>query len=162
MIGNANRKYFRFLGTKNIKFPVQQLQDSVKFTVFCAMSKNKVWSPFFLHEKSVSESSFLDILSLRLMPRLRSIATTLFSNWMVHHHTGYVNKLSRSRSSLPMLKFRHQHATDPIATIKLWFNTMWSFSLELRKWYLIYPSCSYWSTGVETVYHIHYHSTFLT
>ena len=49
---------------------VQHERDSPKLNIFCAISKNKVYGPFFFHENTVTGTSYLDMLQLWLFPQL--------------------------------------------------------------------------------------------
>ncbi|CAH2000060.1 unnamed protein product [Acanthoscelides obtectus] len=68
--GRVNSHNIRIWGTENAHMIVQHERDSPKLNVFCAISKNKVYGPFFFHENTVNGSSYLDMLHLWLFPQL--------------------------------------------------------------------------------------------
>jgi len=49
-----------------------------KVNVFCAVSTQKVYGPFFFAEETVTGMTYLDILQLWLMPQLPNIPTFIF------------------------------------------------------------------------------------
>jgi hypothetical protein len=52
-----------------------RLKDSPKFNVFCAISSQKMYGPFFFAEGTINGMTYLDMLQLWLMPQLQSIPT---------------------------------------------------------------------------------------
>jgi hypothetical protein len=57
---------------------VEHQRDSPKVNVFCAISSQKVYSPFFFAEETVTGKTYLDMLQLWLMPQLQNISTFIF------------------------------------------------------------------------------------
>ncbi|PSN47677.1 hypothetical protein C0J52_18682 [Blattella germanica] len=49
---------------------LQQVRDSPKINVFCAVSHTKVYGPFFFSEQTVNGARYLDMLQIWLMPQL--------------------------------------------------------------------------------------------
>ena len=60
----------RLWGTENPRAIVALERDSPKVNVFCAMSQTKLYWPFFFCEKTVTGTSYLDMLQLWLFPQL--------------------------------------------------------------------------------------------
>jgi hypothetical protein len=50
----------------------------LKKTVFCAISSQKVYGPFFFAEETVTDTICLETLQLWLMPQLQNIPTFIF------------------------------------------------------------------------------------
>lgn len=68
--GKVNRHNVRIWGTENPRESVEHERDSPKLNVFCAVSKKKVYGPFFFQEATVRGNAYLDMLSEWLMPQL--------------------------------------------------------------------------------------------
>lgn len=68
--GKVNRHNVRVWGTENPRETVQHIRDSPKVNVFCALSCEKVYGPFFFQEPSVTGRIYLDMLTEWLMPQL--------------------------------------------------------------------------------------------
>ena len=68
--GKVNRHNVRLWGTENPRAIVALERDSPKVNVFCAMSQTKLYGPFFFCEKTVTGTSYLDMLQLWLFPQL--------------------------------------------------------------------------------------------
>ena len=68
--GVVNRHNVRIWGSQNPRAFVMLVRDSPKVNVFCAMSQTKVYGPFFFGEKTVTGTSYLDMLTLWLFPQL--------------------------------------------------------------------------------------------
>jgi hypothetical protein len=68
--GEVNRHNVRLWGTANPRALVALERDSPKVNVFCAMSETKLYGPFFFCEKTVTGTSYLDMLQLWLLPQL--------------------------------------------------------------------------------------------
>lgn len=49
---------------------VEQLRDSPKVNVFCAISRLKVYGPFFFEESTVTGATYHQMLTKWLMPQL--------------------------------------------------------------------------------------------
>jgi hypothetical protein len=58
--------------------PVEHQRDSPKVNVFCAISSQKVYSPFLFAGETITGMTYLDILQLWLMPQLQNIPTFIF------------------------------------------------------------------------------------
>lgn len=69
--GKVNRHNVRIWGTENPRASLQHIRDSPKVNVFCAVSREKVYGPFFFHEVSVTGVIYLDMLHEWLMPQLQ-------------------------------------------------------------------------------------------
>jgi hypothetical protein len=54
--------------------------------VFCAVSSQKVYGPFFFAEKTVAGMTYLAMLQLWLMPKLQNITTFIFQQDPAHFH----------------------------------------------------------------------------
>jgi hypothetical protein len=68
--GAVNRRNVRIWGSENPHAYVQHQRDSPKVNVFCAISSQKVYGPFFFSEETVTGMAYLDMLQLLLMPQL--------------------------------------------------------------------------------------------
>lgn len=68
--GKVNRHNVRIWGTENPKAYVEHVRDSPKVNVFCAISREAVYGPFFFTETTVTGMIYLDMLQLWLMPQL--------------------------------------------------------------------------------------------
>ena len=68
--GNVNTHNVRIWGSANPHEMVQLQRDSPKLNVFCAISRRKVYGPFFFSEATVTGVSYLDALQLWLFPQL--------------------------------------------------------------------------------------------
>jgi hypothetical protein len=55
---------------------VEDQHDSTKVNVFCAVSSQKVYGPFFFAEETVTGMTYLDML--QLMPQLQNKPTFIF------------------------------------------------------------------------------------
>lgn len=69
--GKVNTHNVRIWGSENPHEVVALQRDSPKLNVFCAISKRKVYGPFFFGEKTVTGNSYLDMLQLWLFPQLQ-------------------------------------------------------------------------------------------
>jgi hypothetical protein len=54
---------------------VEHQRDSPKVNVFCAISSQKVYGPFFFAEETITGMTYLDMLQLWIMPQLQNIQT---------------------------------------------------------------------------------------
>lgn len=70
--GKVNRHNVRIWGTDNPHSFVQHVRDSPKLNVFCAVSKFKVYGPFFFAEQSITGNIYLGMLENWLMPQLET------------------------------------------------------------------------------------------
>jgi hypothetical protein len=68
--GNVNRHYIRIWGSEKPVAVVEIERDSPKVNVFCAVSRRRVFGPFFFAEKSVTGQVYLKMLQNWLMPQL--------------------------------------------------------------------------------------------
>lgn len=70
--GKVNRHNVRIWGTEQPHEIVQHERDSPKFNVFCAVSREKVYGPFFFVENTVTGITYLDMLENYLFPQLET------------------------------------------------------------------------------------------
>jgi hypothetical protein len=68
--GKVNRHNVRVWETENPHDTFKHERDSPKVNVFCAISKKKVYSPFFFVENTLTGNSYLEMLTLCLLPQL--------------------------------------------------------------------------------------------
>lgn len=68
--GHVNTHNVRIWGSENPHEMVQLQRDSPKLNVFCAISRRKVYGPFFFGEATVTGTSYLDALQLWMFPQL--------------------------------------------------------------------------------------------
>lgn len=68
--GCVNTHNVRIWGSANPHEMVQLQRDSPKLNVFCAISRRKVYGPFFFGEATVTGASYLDALQQWLFPQL--------------------------------------------------------------------------------------------
>lgn len=68
--GKVNRHNVRVWGSENPHAYVEHVRDSPKVNVFCAISREAVYGPFFFAETTVNGMTYLDMLQLWLMPQL--------------------------------------------------------------------------------------------
>lgn len=68
--GHVNRHNVRVWGSENPHQFQQFMRDSPKVNVFCAMSCEKIYGPFFFGEKTVTGDNYLDMLEIWLFPQL--------------------------------------------------------------------------------------------
>jgi len=76
--GAVKRHIVRIWGSENPHAYVEHQRDSPKVNVFCAISSQKVYGPFFSAEETVIGMTYLDMLQLWLMPQLQNILTFIF------------------------------------------------------------------------------------
>jgi len=69
--GKVNKHNVRIWGTENPRELVQYVRDSPKVNVFCAVSRRKVYGPFFPHENTVTGITYLDMFSEWLLPQMQ-------------------------------------------------------------------------------------------
>jgi hypothetical protein len=74
----VNRCNVRTWGSENPHAYVEHQCDSPKVSVFCAISSQKVCSPFLFAEETVTGMTYLDMLQLWLMPQLQNVLTFIF------------------------------------------------------------------------------------
>ncbi|GBN87611.1 hypothetical protein AVEN_135866-1 [Araneus ventricosus] len=68
--GKVNRHNVRVWGAEFPHVTVELERDSPKVNVFCAISKTKLYGPFFFIEEAVTGPAYLDMLQLWLFPQL--------------------------------------------------------------------------------------------
>jgi hypothetical protein len=76
--GAVNRRNARIWGSESPHAYVEHQRDSPKVNVFCEVSIQKVYGPFFFAEETDTGMTSLDMLQLWLMPQLQNIPTFLF------------------------------------------------------------------------------------
>ena len=76
--GAVNRRSVRIWGSENPHAYVEHQCDSPKVNVFCAISSQKAYGPFFFAEETVTGMIYLDMLQLWLMPQLQNVPTFIF------------------------------------------------------------------------------------
>jgi hypothetical protein len=76
--GAVNRRNVTIWGSENTHAYVEHQLDSPKVNVFCAISSQKVYSPFFFAEETITGMTYLGMLQLWLMPQLQNIPTLIF------------------------------------------------------------------------------------
>jgi hypothetical protein len=76
--GAVNYRNVRIWVSENPHAYVEHQRDSPKVNVFCAVSSQKVYGPFFFAEETVTGMTYLDMLQLWLMPHLQNIPTFIF------------------------------------------------------------------------------------
>jgi hypothetical protein len=69
--GKVNLHNGRVWGTGDPHVTLKHERDSPKVNVFCAISKEKVYGPFSLMENTITGNSYLDMLTLWLLPQLQ-------------------------------------------------------------------------------------------
>jgi hypothetical protein len=60
--GKVNTHNCRIWGSENPRASLEHVRDSPKVNVFCALSKEKVYGPFFFMEKTITGIVYLDML----------------------------------------------------------------------------------------------------
>lgn len=68
--GKVNKHNVRIWGSEKPNTCVQHVRDSPKVNVFCALSVQKVYGPFFFVEKTIGGFEYLDMLQQWLLPQL--------------------------------------------------------------------------------------------
>lgn len=68
--GKVNRHNVRIWSMENPCIIVEHERNSPKLNVFCAVSKTKVYGPFFINGNALKGTMYLDILDLWLFPQL--------------------------------------------------------------------------------------------
>ncbi|PNF41322.1 hypothetical protein B7P43_G17534 [Cryptotermes secundus] len=68
--GKGNTHNCRIWGKKNPRVSLEHVRDSPKVNVFCALSKESVYSPFFFMETTITGIVYLDMLQELLIPQL--------------------------------------------------------------------------------------------
>jgi hypothetical protein len=70
LCGKVNRHNLRFWGTENPRATLQHERDSPKVKVFCAITNRSAFGSFFFAETTVTGCTYLDMLSVWLLPQL--------------------------------------------------------------------------------------------
>ncbi|KAG8303110.1 hypothetical protein J6590_108196 [Homalodisca vitripennis] len=68
--GKMNTHNCRIWGNENPRESLERVRDNPKVNVFCAMSKFKVYGPFFFMERTVTGIIYLDMLQNFLIPQI--------------------------------------------------------------------------------------------
>jgi hypothetical protein len=68
--GKMNRHDVRVWGTENPHVTLEYERDSPEVNVLCAISKKKVYGPFFFVKNTVTGNSYLDMLTIWRLPQL--------------------------------------------------------------------------------------------
>lgn len=68
--GKVNTHNCRIWGSEPPHLQLQHVRASPKVNVFCALSKTKVYGPFFFQEKTVNGIVYLDMLEQFLIPQI--------------------------------------------------------------------------------------------
>ena len=66
----VNTHNCRIWGSEPPHLHLQHVRDSPKVNVFCALSKTKVYGPFFFQEKTINGFVYLDMLENFLIPQI--------------------------------------------------------------------------------------------
>lgn len=69
--GKVNRHNIRIWGTQSSHEIVEYARDSPKVNVFCAISNQKVYGPYFFTENTVNGGNYLEMLDSWLIPQLQ-------------------------------------------------------------------------------------------
>ena len=70
--GHVNHHNARIWGTEPPHETLEHIRDSPKVNVFCAVSQDKVYGPFFFEGKTVTGKSYLEMLQTWLFPLLNA------------------------------------------------------------------------------------------
>ena len=68
--GKVNRHNVRMWGTENPHLVIENVRDSLKVNVFCALLNEKAYGPIFFEEPTVNGMIYLHMLENWLMPQL--------------------------------------------------------------------------------------------
>ncbi|XP_021938078.1 uncharacterized protein LOC110838797 [Zootermopsis nevadensis] len=68
--GKVNTHKCRIWGSENPRAFLEFVRESPKVNVFCAISKDKVYGPFFFMEKTIAGIVYLDMFQQILIPQL--------------------------------------------------------------------------------------------
>jgi len=68
--GRVNTHNCRIWGSENPRVSLEHVRDSPKVNVFCALSKERVYGPFFFMETTITGIVYLDMLQEFLIPQL--------------------------------------------------------------------------------------------
>jgi hypothetical protein len=67
---------------------MEHVRDSPKVNVWCGVMCNMIIAPFLFAEKTVTGSSYLDMLQLYAFPQLEHLQPNVLFNKTVLHPTG--------------------------------------------------------------------------
>lgn len=67
LYGKVNRHNMRTWGTENLHAAFEQMRDSLKLNVLCAISNKKVYEPFFFAMSAVTGTSYFTMMQEWLM-----------------------------------------------------------------------------------------------
>uniref|UniRef100_A0A1B6F3H6 Uncharacterized protein n=1 Tax=Cuerna arida TaxID=1464854 RepID=A0A1B6F3H6_9HEMI len=70
LCGKVNRQNVRIWGSENQHVYIVWVRDSPKVNVFCAITYNNVYGPFFFMEQTINGMIFLDVMTEWLLPQL--------------------------------------------------------------------------------------------
>ena len=76
--GAVNHHSVRIWGSENPHAYVEHQRDTPKVNVFCTISNQKLYIPFFFAEETVTGMTYLNMLQLWLMPQLQNVPTFIF------------------------------------------------------------------------------------
>ncbi|PNF27089.1 hypothetical protein B7P43_G08552 [Cryptotermes secundus] len=68
--GNVNTHNCRIWGNENPRVALEHVRDSPNVNVFCTLSKERVYGPFFFMETTITGIAYLDMLQEFLIPQL--------------------------------------------------------------------------------------------
>jgi hypothetical protein len=98
LYGKVNRHNTGIRGSEKPVAAVEMERDSPKVNVFCAVSRRRVFGPFFLAEKSVTGEVYLKMLQNWSVPQLAEEEEFIFQQDGAppHWHMGVREYLSRN------------------------------------------------------------------
>ena len=67
LTGKVNKHNTCICGTEHLHSTLEHLRDSLKVNVLCAISKKRVYGPFFFEGTTVNSEAYLDMLQNWLM-----------------------------------------------------------------------------------------------
>lgn len=67
--GKVNRHNMRIWGSENPRKTIEHQRDSPKIIVWCAMSSDTIFGPFFFRESTVNSANYLDMLQNFAFPQ---------------------------------------------------------------------------------------------
>ncbi|KAJ4433763.1 hypothetical protein ANN_16075 [Periplaneta americana] len=126
--GCVNTHNVRIWGSANPHEMVQLQQDSPKLNSFCAISRRKIYGPFFFGEATVTGASYLDALQQWLFPQLEEGEPENFiwqqDDTLPHWHmeillVSQVKNLRWRESCLLFCCLYKSWAHNPVATVAL-------------------------------------------
>jgi len=84
--GAVNTRNVGIWGSENPHAYVEHQRDSPRTNMICAIFSQKVYSPFFFAQETVTGMTYLDMLQLWLMPQLQNIPTFIFQQDEIPAH----------------------------------------------------------------------------